>query len=145
MQISYENFEDVHLTSSVSENILALRTVLGNTMDLNVMDIEINGVPCALVTIENMVSASAMSELIFRPMMGLEGGEADTHEKIMDFIARRSLMTAERIMVYTFGETVLRLFSGFALIFVEGEDTAAALGIQGYVKSRSHRPPAKTT
>lgn len=55
MQISYENFEDVHLTSSISENILALRTVLGNTMDLNVMDIEINGVPCALVTIENMV------------------------------------------------------------------------------------------
>lgn len=140
MQISYENFEDVHLTSSVSENILALRTVLGNTMDLNVMDIEINGVPCALVTIENMVSTDAMSELIFRPMMGLEGGEADTHEKIMDFIARRSLMTAERIMVYTFGETVLQLFSGFALIFVEGEDTAAALGIQGYDKKSISSP-----
>lgn len=145
MQISYENFEDVHLASSVSENILALRTLLGNTMDLNVMDIEINGVPCALVTIENMVSASAMSEPYLPPDDGLEGGEADTHEKIMDFITSRSLMTAERIMVYTFGETVLQLFSGFALIFVEGENTAAALGIQGYDKSRSPRPPAKTT
>ena len=143
MQISYENFEDVHLASSVSENILALRTLLGNTMDLNVMDIEINGVPCALVTIENMVSASAMSELIFRPMMGLEGGEADTHEKIMDFITSRSLMTAERIMVYTFGETVLQLFSGFALIFVEGENTAAALGIQGYDKKSISSPTSE--
>lgn len=38
-------------------------------MDLNIMEINIGGVDCAVVTIEAMVSTTSMAELIFRPLM----------------------------------------------------------------------------
>lgn len=143
MQISYENFENEGLEPALRKNILNFRTVLGNTMDLNVMTITINNVECAVVTIEAMVSTDAMSELIFRPMMSLEGGERDSPEEIMDFITHKSLMANERIIVYTYGEAVTQLFSGFALLLVDGVAFGAAFGIQGYDKKSISSPTSE--
>jgi spore germination protein KA len=143
MQITHENFQSAKLDLSLEDKLLNLRTVLGNTMDLNCVTVEINGVACAVVTIEGMVSTSAMSELVFHPMMSLSNGDSSTPDEIMDFVLRKSLMSAERVNVYTYGETVIRLFSGFALIFVDGISSAAALGIQGYDKKSISSPTSE--
>ncbi len=140
LNVSCDNFKDVNLDKSVEQNIVNLRTILGNTMDLNVMNIIINKVPCAVVTIEAMVSTAAMSELMFQPMMALEGTEADSGKKIMDFVTHHSLMANERIIIYRYGEAITQLFSGFALVFADGVGFAAAFGIQGYDKKSISTP-----
>ncbi|MCD8095842.1 MAG: spore germination protein [Ruminococcus sp.] len=140
MQLSYNNFEDEKIEYKTKKNILNLRTILGNTMDLNVMNITINSVECSVVTIEAMVSTSSMSELIFRPLMELERTDRNTPQKIMSFLTNESLLAAERIIVHTYGEASKLLFSGFALIFVDEINYCAAYGIQGYDKKSISEP-----
>lgn len=140
MQVSYDNFESVNLETDLEKNILNFRTILGNTMDLNVMTIRINNVDCAVVTIEAMVSTDAMSELIFRPLMSLEGTKRDSPEMIMDFITHKSLMANERIIIYDYNEAAKQLFSGFALLLVDGVGYGAAFGIQGFDKKSIAAP-----
>ena len=65
----YINYKNAKIADKLDDIILDLRTILNNTMELNVMEINIDGAPCALVTIEGMVSTMSMSELIFRPLM----------------------------------------------------------------------------
>lgn len=142
-EISYENFDGVRLDGNTRNNILNFRTILGNTMDLNVMTIKINGIDCAVVTIEAMVSTSAMSELIFHPLMSLNNTDRTTADEIMDFVTKESLMANERIIVYTYDDAVRLLFSGFALILIDGKDYCAAFGIQGYDKKSISEPTSE--
>ncbi len=143
MPISYENYEDKKIDKSTSQNIVNLRTIMGNTMDLNVMNIDICGIDCAVVTVEAMVSTSSMSELVFRPLMSLNDGRTKTSSEIMKFVTKESLMATERIIIYTYSDAIEQLFSGFALIFVDGCDYCAALGIQGYDKKSISEPTSE--
>ena len=92
LNISYDNYENENFVGSVSQDILNLRTILGNTMDLNIMTINIGGVDCAVVTIEAMVSTASMSELIFHPLMWLDKDKEKTPEDIIDFIYENTKM-----------------------------------------------------
>ncbi|MGN0634254.1 MAG: spore germination protein [Oscillospiraceae bacterium] len=140
MNLSFDNYENEGLVGSVSQDLLNLRTILGNTMDLNIMTINISGVDCAVVTIEAMVSTSAMSELIFHPLMRLDSDKEKTPEDIIDFICKKSLLANERITAYTYGDAVRLLFSGFALILVDTAAYCIAFGIQGYDKKSISSP-----
>ena len=51
----------------ISAELSALKGILGHSADLNIARIRINGVDCAVVSIEAMVSTLAMSELVFQP------------------------------------------------------------------------------
>lgn len=137
MQNSYEK---ERLGKSLEKNILRLRTVLGNSMDFNAVRISINGVTCAVLTIEGMISTDAMSELVFRPLMSLEGGSCTTPDEIMNFVSGKSLMAADRNVCYTLGTLTDLLFSGFAAIMVDGINTAVAFGIQGYATKSISTP-----
>lgn len=134
------SYEKERLDADLERNILKLRKVLGNSMDFNVVRITINRVTCAVLTIEGMVSTESMSDLVFRPLMSLEGGDCDTPEDIMNFITDRSLMANDRTICYTLGTVTDLLFSGFALLLVNGINSAAAFGIQGYAAKAISAP-----
>lgn len=135
----YRNFETVAVKSALDENLLGLRTILGNSMDLNIMNVKISDTECAVVTIEGMVSTQMMSELVFRPLMEL-GEDKKLPKEIMAFLTSKSLLSNERILVYDMSEISRLLFSGFALIFVDSIPYAAAFGIQGYEKKAISAP-----
>jgi spore germination protein KA len=52
-------------------------------------------------------------------------------------------MANERIIIYNFGEAITQLFSGFALILVDGIAFGAAFGIQGYDKKSVGSPTSE--
>ena len=56
---------------------------------------------------------------------------------------KESLLAAERKTVFNYGDVIQFLFSGFAVIFVEGLSKAVVYGIQGYDK-RSVSEPARS-
>lgn len=137
--ITYRNFDSAYFVKDLNENILMLRTVLDNTMDLNIMPVRIDSIDCAVITIEGMVSTSAMAELIFRPLTELDGS-GQTPQSIMDFLCTGCLMSNERILISDLGQAARLLFSGFALIIVDRTACAAAFGIQGYEKKAISSP-----
>lgn len=135
----HNNYKDAKIADSLDKIILDLRTIMSNTMELNVMEINIGGAPCALVTIEGMVSNASMSELIFRPLMEFKVPVTENPQiAVYQFVTKQSLLAAERHVLYTYGSVIQDLFSGFALIFIDGIPKGVAFGIQGYaVKSIS--------
>ena len=141
----YENYKDRHIDADVSRAIIDLRSVSGNTMDLNVMFIRINGVRCAVVTIEGMVSTSSLSELVFRPLMEVSLDEKQGANAVFEFLTEDSLLAAERKTVFTYGEVLQYLFSGFCVIITDTISKAVVYGIQGYDKRSVSSPQSEQT
>lgn len=140
----YSDYKNTKIAADVDKAMLDLRTCTGNTMDLNIMNININGVKAAVVTIEGMVSTSSMAELVFRPLMHAQIKE-NSSESLYEFLTEKSLLAAERAAVYTYGEVIQRLFSGFCVIFTDGLPKAVAYGIQGYDKRSVSAPESEQT
>ena len=138
----YRDYKDVKIASDIDKAMTDLRSCLGNTMDLNIMNFIVKGVKTAVVTIEGMVSTSSMAELVFRPMMNAEIKEKSPLS-LFEFLTEKSLMASERATVFTYGEVVQRLFSGFCVIFTDTVPKAVAYGIQGYEKRSIAEPESE--
>lgn len=141
---NYSNYKDAKIASSLDKILLDCRAVMGNTMELNIMEILICDAPCALVSIEGMVSTDAMSDLIFRPLMQLKlASKENPSVGVYRFATKESLLAAERHILYTYGDVVQDLFSGFAVLFVDGIAKAVSYGIQGYDKKSISEPTSE--
>lgn len=134
------NYENIKIDPSIERALTDLRTIMGNTMDLNIMEVQISCHKCAVVTIENMTSTQAMAELIFRPLMELSLSDGSKPQEIFDYLTKQSLLSSERQTCYTYGDAVTQLFSGFALVLVDGIKSGQLYGIQGYDKRSIEEP-----
>lgn len=85
----FKNYKDAHINSDVTKAMIDLRSVTGNTMDLNIMFMRINDVKCAVVTIEGMVSTSSLSELVFRPLMEVSLDRKKAHKQFLIFLHKK--------------------------------------------------------
>ena len=82
-------------------------------MDLNIMNVKICSVSCALVSIEGMISTSAMSELIFRPIMELSARKSKGNaEQVFDFLTKESLLAAVSKKIEYYDDEELDRFRG---------------------------------
>ena len=138
---SYEDYENVPIADSLDKALTDLKEITGGSIDLNAPKQTINGVEIAVVTIEGMVSGEITGELILLPLMALEGSGRETPREIMRFCTEGSVMSSNKTICYTYGSALELLFSGFALVFVDGVPFAASFGIQGYA-ARAVSPPA---
>lgn len=141
--LDYSNYKEALISEDITENLINLRAVTGNTMDLNVMEINLGGVDCAVVTIEGMVATSSMAELIFRPLMNFKVPQKEPAQGIFSFCTRQSLFANERKIICSYGDIIQLLFSGFALILINGISRAVAYGIQGYDKKSISEPTSE--
>ena len=89
----FRNYKNAEIDKTIDAAMTSLRTITGNSMDLNIMNVKICSVSCALVSIEGMISTSAMSELIFRPIMELSAQKSKGNsEQVFDFLTKESLL-----------------------------------------------------
>ena len=65
-------FKTTLLRANINDSLDELRRLCGDTADLNVMEVTVCSVKCAVVTIEGLVSTSAMADLVFQPLMELK-------------------------------------------------------------------------
>ncbi len=136
----YSNYENIKIASSLEKALLDLRSIMGGTMDLNIMEVLVSGHKCAVVSIENMTSTDIMTELLFQPLTSLQLGENSKPQDIADWLTKYSLLSSERHTCYDYGEAVTQLFSGFALVLVNGLASGYLFGIQGFDKRSIDEP-----
>lgn len=140
VKVNENNYETALISKSLKQALLDLKIISGKTMDLNIMEVEISCHKCALVSIEGMASTSSMAELVFRPLMEFDVKGYATEDDIFKFLTKQSLLAAERKILSTYGEVFLTLFSGFAVIFIDGCDKCVSYGIQGFDKRSIDEP-----
>ena len=140
VKVNENNYETALISKSLKQALLDLKIISGKTMDLNIMEVEISEHKCAVVSIEGMASTSAMAELVFRPLMEFDVKGYATEDDIFKFLTKQSLLASERKIQTTYGEVFLTLFSGFAVIFIDGCDKCVAFGIQGFDKRSIEEP-----
>ena len=134
------NYENIKISRSIDRALVDLRSIMGNTMDLNIMEVQVSGHRCAVVTIENMTSTETMAQLLFRPLTELRLSDDSKPQEVVDFLTKHSLMSSERKTCYNYGDAVTQLFSGFALVLVDGIASGQLYGIQGYDKRSIDEP-----
>ena len=54
----FRNYKNAEIDKTIDAAMTSLRTITGNSMDLNIMNVKICSVKCALVSIEGMISTS---------------------------------------------------------------------------------------
>lgn len=137
--LTFENYENERVKKSLDDKILDIRTICANTADLNIMEVEISGVRCAVVTIEAMLLTLSISQEMFMHIMYFKEENCDG-ERVFDYLTKESLLSTERKTVYTYGELLRLAFSGFGVVLVDGIEKAVAFGVQGYDKRSISEP-----
>ncbi|MBQ8827022.1 MAG: spore germination protein [Oscillospiraceae bacterium] len=126
------NYKNLPLAAGLDENILNIKRITGSTSDLLVNEFRAAGIRCALLCLEGMVSTGVISKLILNPLTAMRPPDGIDPDGLHDFINRRMLLGIDRPVLMLYGEVIQRLMSGFAVIFIDGKDTALGFGVQGY-------------
>lgn len=137
--VTYENYENAKIATALTQKLSDIRTICANTADLNIMEVRLSGIMCAVVTIENMLSTLSISQEVFKYLMAY-GEKKSTPLGIYNYLTSQSLLSTERKTVTTYGDLIRFAFSGFGVILIDGVEKAVVLGVQGYDKRSISEP-----
>lgn len=139
------NYEKMPIASRSSQAAADIKNITKESADLNIMEINIGGTDCAVITIEGMVSSELLAQLMFDPLTELGKQQKCTPDSIFGFLTRKSLMAASRKTVYSYGEMLTLLYSGFAAVVTDKLPKAVMFGIQGFEKRSVTSPETEQT
>lgn len=121
------------------ENLNQIREIAESSSDLLVNEFLLSGMPAALLCCEGMLSTSMITELILNPITQIQL-EQPTAAAVFSYIQNRQLYSIDRSSAKTYGELFRFLNSGFAVLILDGADSALVFGIQGYDKRSINEP-----
>ena len=114
------------LSVSLEKTLEELENILSDTAEMNITRAYVCGKAAAVISAEGMVSAQQVGELVLRPLSELDFKEGES-ENVFDHITSKVFLTAARQLVYSLEDICTLLFSGFAVVLVDGECRACAL------------------
>lgn len=127
-----ETLESGKLSSSLSENMINLRSLIHNSDDLVAREIIINGVKTEIIIMENLVSLQTMTQIVLNPLLNENFKIKGSSHEIFDFLLNRSVLSPDAREVYDYDSIFRSVMSGFVVILVDGIPCGMAFGIQGY-------------
>ena len=130
------------LPPSLSEQLAGLRYLTDGSSDLLTEKAVIGGIPCALLACEGMISSAVLSDLVVKPLSELP--EMPDSAALFGCIGAEKLLTTDRAEVFTYGDVLHRLYSGFAVLLAEGQGSAMAFGVQGFDRRSIGEPSGET-
>lgn len=139
---SQENKVKDKLSASLTDNMIKLRQLFQNSSDLLDRQIEVCGVPIALIMCEGLVSSQAYSEMLVEPLTNLKLEQA-TPKQLSSWIRNQAVLAAEQKEFYTFDELFGFIMSGFVVILIDGIDHGTACGLQGFQFRSISEPSAE--
>ncbi len=119
------------LDKSLTDLTVRVRAVASNTDDLLIHRHTANGCEMAVIMFEGLVANLQVSDLLLRPLAHIPP-EANTSEKLLAWLRGDVLLASDKKEVRTYGELLRLAMSGFALVVIDGQQTAIALGYQGF-------------
>jgi spore germination protein KA len=116
---------------NLRENIEYIKEICDNSADMIINEFSICGVKCALVACDGMVGSLELAEMITKPLQAINIENADSC-KIFEYIKNNTLLALDRPIAEDFDKIFNLLYSGFAVLLMDEQETAFAFGIQGY-------------
>ncbi len=132
--LNYNNYKNVPLSLSLDDNIKNIQDILDKSSDLLLNPFYIANVKCNLVCFEGMISTQVITNLILRPLsdLSLKMSSDVSGNDIFNRIDKNMLMTIDRGLTKDYGDMMRRLMCGFAVLIIDGVDTAFSFGVQGF-------------
>lgn len=131
-------YEQRPIPEKLEEAIAEVRQIANNSSDILINRLIIGNISCAIVSCEGMLSTAIMTDLIIKPLTGMQT-QPDS-ETLFQYIQNRLLLSLDRPVVRNYGDFFRLLHSGFAVLFAEGQSKALAFGVQGYDKRSISEP-----
>ena len=110
---------------------LKVRALSQNSTDLLERQIEVSGVPVAILMCEGMVNLQLFTQILVRPLTELSLENADG-EAVARWVSRETVLSGDQKEFFTYDELFSFLMAGFVVLLIDGVDRGIACGMQGY-------------
>ena len=121
----------VRLNRDLMENMVKVRALSQNSTDLLERQIEVSGVPVAILMCEGMVNLQLFTQILVRPLTELSLENADG-EAVARWVSRETVFSGDQKEFFTYDELFSFLMAGFVVLLIDGVDRGIACGMQGY-------------
>lgn len=125
--------------SSISENENKIKKDFKDCSDLLLRECIVGGRKCVVCVLDGMINSLQLSQMIMRPMLGYKF-ENDAANYVFETIKQRVVSSLEMSEAENFDDAYFFLFSGFAVVFIDGVSKCLVMGIQGFVKRNTDEP-----
>lgn len=115
----------------IQENLASIRRDFGETMDLVVRELSIEGWRLALCTIEGMTDREVLGNAVLKPILSMPRRERQG-EVLYTYLRDSVLTSAEHVELHERQQAYVLLMSGFALLLVDGAAVALCIGLQHF-------------
>lgn len=126
------------VTNSLDRNTELIKNISGGSSDILINPFITGDIRCALVCCEGMLSTAVLTELVLDPITQIPPQESA--DALAGYISTRLLLSTDRPVVSDISEVFSLLYSGFAVLFIDGHETALAFGVQGYATRSISEP-----
>lgn len=127
------------LSQSLTENTRFFQQKFQNAMDFMLRDLDLGGVPAALLGLDGLVNKQVITLSILDPLLAAPPPEKPG-EAALAYIEGQVLATMEQKRVGDTDQALTLLMSGFALLLVEGCREGLAFGVQGFATRGPEEP-----
>lgn len=127
------------LSQSLTENTRFFQQKFQNAMDFMLRELDLGGVPAALLGLDGLVNKQVITLSILDPLLAAPPPERPG-ETALAYIEGQVLATMEQKRVGDTAQALTLLMSGFALLLVEGCREGLAFGVQGFATRGPEEP-----
>ena len=117
--------------SGFNGKYVKVRALSQNSTDLLERQIEVSGVPVAILMCEGMVNLQLFTQILVRPLTELSLENADG-EAVARWVSRETVLSGDQKEFFTYDELFSFLMAGFVVLLIDGVDRGIACGMQGY-------------
>ena len=138
-KMTNNSLKGIHIIPSLDESIRRVKEFSDGSSDLLINLLKICGVECAVICCEGLVSTSSLCEYMIRPLTEMTARQMNSAE-LLNFVNENRMFSTDKSEVKDY-DTLFRLvYSGFAVLAVNGAPHMLAFGMQGQEKRSVTEP-----
>lgn len=125
--------------AEISDNKNKLKKDFTDCSDFLLRECTVGGRKCIVCVLDGMINSLQLSQMIMRPILSYKF-DNDAPYSVYETIKQRVVSSLEMNEAENFEDAYFFLFSGFAVVFVDGMPKCLVMGIQGFEKRKTGEP-----
>lgn len=125
--------------AEISDNKNKLKKDFTDCSDFLLRECIVCGRKCIVCVLDGMINSLQLSQMIMRPILSYKF-DNDAPYSVYETIKQRVVSSLEMNEAENFEDAYFFLFSGFAVVFVDGMPKCLVMGIQGFEKRKTGEP-----
>ena len=122
--------------AEISDNKNKLKKDFTDCSDFLLRECIVGGRKCIVCVLDGMINSLQLSQMIMRPILSYKF-DNDAPYSVYETIKQRVVSSLEMNEAENFEDAYFFLFSGFAVVFVDGMQKCLVMGIQGFEKKKN--------